>query len=890
MDHFASTYLSVFLDELEEQLLTLDHSILELESGGNQHDTIQKIFRAAHTLKGSSAAMGFHQMKEVTHRVESVFDLLRQERLSLSSTLINTLFDCIDYLKVQREALRQGRAEEQPHGTLLIALNDCLSGRPAATAGKEETDGLPEMNGCEDAESGWAQTELEEMARKREEGVPLYLVSVTLTAGADMPTVRAMLVHRTLSETGEVIALKPSLADWENEELLLSGPISYVIASGHSPETIGSNVLQLSQINDVNVQLIESFPQPGRVGGRTKAEALLDELAAPVAASVAAFDAPPVAASASAPVASAPSAAPDALASAPSALLASAPAGKLEASAEGKASIQQTVRVDVKRLEHLLNLVGELIIDNTRLQEVRRKLGERAKQDQDVATLGEVTDHLNRVIAELQEGMMKTRMLPIEQLFNRFPRLVRDLSQQAGKEIQFTIEGKETELDRTLIEEIGDPLIHILRNAADHGIESPDEREKLGKPRKGQLLLQASHQENAIVIRVKDDGRGIDPEKVKRKAVHKGFITEQEAARLSDKELIALIFHSGMSTAEQVTELSGRGVGMDIVRTQIEKLNGLIDIDTTLGQGTEITIKLPLTLAITRSLLVELGKHTVAIPLVHVLETFQLSSANIQSVHGKEICTVRGDIFPLVRLHGKLRTEPARAGKGYAVMIGAAERRVCLYVDRLVANQEIVMKPLSAYLGQVPYVSGSSILGNGSIAYILDVNAVVRDAGTVTDPGRVGRQAVKSVHTEKRVTFMLGEQHYALDIGQVKEIIRVPALSQVASTAPEMLGMFNLRGSLLPVVDLAQCLGLPPLPIGEESRVIVMREGGSDIGVLVDSVTEVFNMPDSEVETTPAAIASVASEFIRGIHKRGDELTVLLRTDKLLAASGFCTA
>ncbi|WP_372635133.1 chemotaxis protein CheW [Cohnella sp.] len=888
MDHFASTYLSVFLDELEEQLLTLDHSILELESGGNQQDTIQKIFRAAHTLKGSSAAMGFHQMKEVTHRVESVFDLLRQDRLSLSSTLINTLFDCIDYLKSQREALRQGRTEEQPHGTLLIALNDCLSGRPAVSAGKEETDGLPELNGCEGTESGWAQTELEEMARKREEGVPLYLVSVTLTAGADMPTVRAMLVHRTLSETGEVIALKPSLADWENEELLLSGPISYVIASGHPPETIGSNVLQLSQINDVNVQLIESFPQPGRERGRTKAEAFLDEHAAPVAASVAALDAAPV--SASGPAASAPTAAPDAVASVSSASLPSAPAGKLEASAEGKASIQQTVRVDVKRLEHLLNLVGELIIDNTRLQEVRRKLGERDKQDQDVATLGEVTDHLNRVIAELQEGMMKTRMLPIEQLFNRFPRLVRDLSQQAGKEIQFTIEGKETELDRTLIEEIGDPLIHILRNAADHGIESPDEREKLGKPRKGLLLLQASHQENAIVIRVKDDGRGIDPEKVKRKAVHKGFITELEAARLSDKELIALIFHSGMSTAEQVTELSGRGVGMDIVRTQIEKLNGLIDIDTTLGQGTEITIKLPLTLAITRSLLVELGKHTVAIPLVHVLETFQLSSANIQSVHGKEICTVRGDIFPLVRLHGKLRTEPARAGKGYAVMIGAAERRVCLYVDRLVANQEIVMKPLSAYLGQVPYVSGSSILGNGSIAYILDVNAVVRDAGTVIDPGRVGRHAVKSVHTEKRVTFMLGDQRYALDIGQVKEIIRVPALLQVASTSPEMLGMFNLRGSLLPVVDLAQCLGLSPLPIGEESRVIVMREGGSDIGVLVDSVTEVFNMPDSEVETTPAAIANVASEFIRGIHKRGDELTVLLRTDKLLAASGFCIA
>jgi len=872
MDHFASTYLGVFLDELEEQLLTLDHAILELESGGNQLDTVQKIFRAAHTLKGSSAAMGFHQMKEVTHRVESVFDLLRQDRLMLSSSLINTLFDCIDYLKVQREALRQGGTEAEPHASLFDALEDCLSGRPTGSGGKEGARGTDRTAGkigknkaakksaFEDKATGWTPAELEEMTRKREEGVPLYLVSVTLSSGADMPTVRAMLVQRTLSETGEVIALKPSLAEWENEELLMSGPISYVIASAHPKETIGGNVLQLSQINDVNVQLIEWFSQPDEDEGLKRGETVANE------------PEPPVAASDTAP-----------------APTSTGLAGKLE-TAEGKTTIQQTVRVDVKRLEHLLNLVGELIIDNTRLQEVRKRLGERDKQDQDVAMLGEVTDHLNGVIAELQEGMMKTRMLPIEQLFNRFPRLVRDLSQQAGKEIQFTIEGKETELDRTLIEEIGDPLIHILRNAADHGLEAPEERERLGKSRKGQLLLQASHQENAIVIRVKDDGRGIDPEKVMRKAIHKGFVTEQEAARMSDKELIALIFHSGMSTAEQVTELSGRGVGMDIVRTQIEKLNGLIDIDTALGQGTEITIKLPLTLAITRSLLVELGKHTLAIPLVHVLETFQLSSANIQSVHGKEICTVRGDIFPLVRLHGRLRTEPSSSSRGYAVMIGAADRRVCLYVDRLVANQEIVMKPLSAYLGQVPYVSGASILGNGSIAYILDVNAVVRDAGTVTDPGRAGRHAIRSVHAEKRVTFMLGDQQYGLDIGQVKEIIRVPALSQIASRSPEMLGMFNLRGALLPVVDLAQCLGLPPLPIGEESRVIVMKEGGSDIGVLVDSVTEVFNMPDTEVETTPAAIASVASEFIRGIHKRGDELTILLRTDKVLEASGFCIA
>ncbi|MFC4303073.1 chemotaxis protein CheW [Cohnella boryungensis] len=849
MDAFASTYLSVFLDELEEQLLTLDHAILELENDGNHSDTIQRIFRAAHTLKGSSAAMGFHHMKEVTHKVESVFDLLRQDRLGLSSPLINTLFGCIDYLKTQREALRQGKPEQAPDETLLKALDGCMEVTAEEITAASET---AAPSGEAGTSAGWSQSELEEMMRKREAGIPLYLVSVTLSADADMPMVRGMIVHRTLGEMGEIIAVVPAIEAWENEEQLRSGPLSFVAASACSPSEIEGNIGQLSQIGEVSAKLIESLIEP---------EA--DERPLP--------------------------ANPDSSASPPAIQAEGSnksdkPEQGAEAGAESKVQVQQTVRVDVKRLEQLLNLVGELIIDNTRLQEVRKMMTERSKQEPEVGMLGEVADHLNRVIAQLQEGMMKTRMLPIEQLFNRFPRLVRDLAQQAGKEIQFTVEGKETELDRTLIEEISDPLIHILRNAADHGLEAPEERVRLGKPRRGQLLLHASHQENAIVIRVRDDGRGLNSEKIKLKAIHKGFITEEEAAQMSEKEVIALIFHSGMSTAEQVTELSGRGVGMDIVRTQIEKLNGVIDIVTEPGKGTEIIIKLPLTLAITRSLLIGLGQHTFAIPLVHVLETFQLSSADVQRLHGKEICTVRGDVFPLVRLHERLRTEPGREGKGYAVMIGAAERRVCLYVDRLVANQEIVMKPLSSYLGQVSYVSGSSILGNGNIAYILDVNAVVREAGTgIGGAKRDSQQREALDDSAKRVTFLLGTQRYALDIGRVKEIIRVSALSQVAANSPEVLGVMNLRGALLPVVDLSQCMGFAPAQLSVHSRVIIMNEGGSDIGVLVDSVTEVLNMSDSEVESTPAAIADVAPEFIRGIHKRGDELTILLRTDKLLA-------
>ncbi|BBI35769.1 chemotaxis protein CheW [Cohnella abietis] len=840
MDSFASTYLGVFLDELEEQLQTLDHAILELESGGNQHDTVQRIFRAAHTLKGSSAAMGFHQMKEVTHKVESVFDLLRQDQLSIEGSLINTLFDCIDFLKIQRESLKQGEMEEHSNESLLQALDRCMINHYDNASMESVTEEVEQerLDRMSDQER-WSYLELEEMARKRKEEIPLYEVEVSLSSDADMPKVRGLLVHRTLSETGEVVGIYPPMSKWDKEDLLLSSPISFVVASSYSSEVICNNVLQLSQISDACVSIFDTVLETEEGVSATTNSSMANAV-------------------------------------------------KPEVGIEAKVQVQQTVRVDVKRLEHLLNLVGELIIDNTRLQEVRKRLDEKYRQETEVAMLGEVTDHLNRVIAELQEGLMKTRMLPIEQLFNRFPRLVRDLSQQAGKEINFSIEGKETELDRTLIEEISDPLIHILRNAADHGLESPDERERLGKPRKGELLLQASHQESAIVIRVQDDGRGIDPNKIKQKAIQKGFISTEEASRMSDKEIISLIFHSGMSTAEQVTELSGRGVGMDIVRSHIEKLNGLVDIDTTLGKGTTLTIKLPLTLAITRSLLVEIGKLTFAIPLVHVLETFQLNSADIQSVHGKEICTVRGDIFPLVRLHDKLRTRPNSNNKGYAVMIGAAEKRVCLYVDRLVANQEIVMKALSSYLGQVHYVSGSSILGNGSIAYILDVNAVVRDAGTVINNKNNRMQDIEAVQYAKKITFALSNQLYALDIDKVKEIIRVPNLTSTATSPSQMLGLFNLRGSVLPAVDLSQCLGMEAAQINDDSRIIIMKVNDSQVGVLVDSVMEVFNMPNNEVEETSVRLANVTSEFLTGIHKRGDDLTMLLEIDKLLAFSGFC--
>ncbi|MFD0672316.1 chemotaxis protein CheW [Cohnella sp. GCM10027633] len=830
-DSFAAAYLGVFLDELEEQLQILDHSILELEHGGNRQDTLQTIFRAAHTLKGSTAAMGFTRMKDVTHKVESVFDLLRNQRLQVDSTLIDTLFQCIDYLKHQRVMLRQGNYEEQPNDKLLLLLGDCLNGSSASAALGAEA----ELVAIEAAIAAVPQEE-PEVAMIINAGCTAYrLVSVRLDQEADMPIVKAMIVHRNLSELGEVVGISPSMDGWDDEAALLAGPITFAVVSEAADEAIVADLMQISQVAEARigatVRTAEKEPKPSPVQDETI-------------------------------------------------FAGGAVQSDTKQASDAKVQVQPTVRVDVNRLEHLMNLVGELIIDNTRLQEVKRRFGDRFKQEPETALLTDVTDHLSRVVSELQDGMMKTRMMPIEQLFNRFPRMVRDLAQQAGKEISLSIEGKETELDRTLIEEISDPLIHILRNAADHGLESPDEREKLGKSRKGNIMLQASHQENAIIIKIADDGRGIDANKLKRSSIQKGYVTQEEADRMTDKELISLIFRSGVSTAEQVTELSGRGVGMDIVRAHIEKLNGLVDIDTSIGEGTVFTIKLPLTLAITRSLLVQLGKHRFAIPLVNVLETFRLTPADIQTVHGREVCVVRGSILPLIRMHRALGTTESGSGqRGYAVMIGVADKRVCLYVDRLIANQEIVMKSLGSFLGQVPYVSGSTILGDGSIALILDVNAVVREAGTTAQKDEATKHGGRM---DKLVMFMLEGERYALDISHLKEIIKVPSILRVANAPQEVLGLINLRGALLPVIDIRPSLGLPQAAGSEQSRILILNEAGRDIGVLVDEVAEVVNMRADQVEPAPDQIAAISRHYIRGIYKQNEQLIVLLRMDAIV--------
>jgi two-component system chemotaxis sensor kinase CheA len=397
----------------------------------------------------------------------------------------------------------------------------------------------------------------------------------------------------------------------------------------------------------------------------------------------------------------------------------------------GELRVTQTVRVDVQRLENLMNLVGELVIDRTRLAEVGNGLKARLGNEELLETLEEVSLHIGRITSDLQEEIMKARMFPIDQVFNRFPRMVRDLARKAGKEIDFIIEGRETELDRTVIEEIGDPLIHLLRNAIDHGIEEPAARLKAGKPRHGTVRLRAFHQENQIVITVEDDGAGMDPEKIKARAVARGLISREAAARLGPREALDLIFLPGLSTSDKVTDVSGRGVGMDIVRNHLEKINGTIDIRTTPGRGTCFTIKLPLTLAINRSLLVQAGGRVYAFPLANVVEIISITPDDIQYVHRQQVVVVRGRVLPLIYLGQALGVAGAvPAGENYAVVIvGLAEKQIGFIVDNLIGEQEIVIKSLGNFIGKIPGIAGATIMGDGSVALILDVRSLVNDLG-----------------------------------------------------------------------------------------------------------------------------------------------------------------
>lgn len=657
-------YLGVFLEEVEEHIERLEENLVQLEKSPDDESLVQAIFRSFHTIKGSSSSMGFQKMMELAHLMENLLDGVRKKTIAVTPELVDTLLRGVDLLKFMRNGIAlEGKEPEVETGEIVGMLQGFLGEKEAP---KEHP---PEGISQKDQET----PQVPEVAKE-------YTLTVYLTLDCSMKGVRAYLVINRLQESGiDVVSTNPSLSDLESERFGQSFEV--LVRTALPPEAVKNIVESVAEIEKVEVMVHEPVEAPEE----EKREEEKVEKALP---------------------------------------------------SEGKKRItgglKKTVRVDVERLDALMNLVGELVIDRARLEDIIQRLRESKEVAHLRNLLVDTTTHIGRVTNELQMEIMKARMLPLAEVFNRFPRMVRDLARNFGKEIDFIIEGEDTELDRSLIEEITDPLIHLLRNAVDHGIEPPAERVALGKPPRGRILLKAYQEENSVVILVQDDGRGIDVEKIRQKALALGLASQEELARMSDREAMEFIFYSGFSTNDKVTDVSGRGVGMDIVRRNIERVNGQVHVESERGKGTTFFLRLPLTLAIIRALLVRVNGAIYSIPLADVVEIEKIEKKNTYWVNKTLTSLFRGRTLPLLRLQDLLEGKKAEYEEGmevpevlYTVVVNAARVLAGLVVDEIVGEQEIVIKSLGSYIGDVRGLGGATILGDGRVSLIVDVASLL---------------------------------------------------------------------------------------------------------------------------------------------------------------------
>ena len=670
-------YMDMFLDESHEHLQSLNEGLLRLEENMEEIGAVNDIFRNAHTLKGMSATMGFAKIAELTHEMEDVLDLVRKEQLKLNEDIMDTLFKCLDSLEQMVDSVGNGEAEDVVDVSDLVAKLSSISKgtpAPAAAAPAAASSSAPAAGGAgAGTDLDLDEIDLDVMKKAKEAGMHMFHVKVTLMETCVLKAARSVMVMHALDEVGDVIKSIPPAEDLEQEKFERSFDV--VVATGADAQAVQNAVDSVSEIEDVLVELLD----PDKLG---KSEA------------------PAPAAAAAAPAAKKEAAKP-----------AAAPAKKQHQS--------QSVRVDIEKLDTLMNLMGELVINKVRLEQIG--------QTHRLSDLMETLEQMDRVTGDLQNIVMKVRMVPVSAVFNRFPRMVRDVSKELGKEINLTIEGEETELDRTVIDEIGDPIMHLLRNSLDHGVESPDAREAKGKSRTGEVGLIARHEGNNVVIMITDDGAGIDANKIRRKAVEKGMVTQSEADSLDDADAVRLIFLPGFSTAEQITDISGRGVGMDVVRSKIEALSGHVDVETHIDEGSVFKIKLPLTLAIIQAMLVRVQEEMYAIPLTSIDSTINIEPSDIQTVQNKEVIVLRGEIIPIIRMEEALQVPHKKdSDEHFVVVVHAGEAKAGIVVDNLIGQQEIVIKTLGNLFAGLKLFGGATVLGDGRVALILDVATMIQ--------------------------------------------------------------------------------------------------------------------------------------------------------------------
>ncbi len=690
----VSQYLEIFIDETKEHLQNLSQQLMVLEEEPGNADTINEIFRAAHSLKGMAGTMGYKRMQSLTHIMENVLSEIRNGKMTVNAELVDVLFQCLDALEAYLESITQTQDEGTEDNEAIIArLNAFLNGE-IATAAPAKKDAAEENVATEKTkEVKLAEFEIKAIREALQKNMNVFKLEVHVDEDCILKAARAFLVFKALEELGEIIKSAPPVQDIEDERFDLD--FSLYIVTVKDMATVKAAVENVSEIKKV---LIESVTDVPAVSG-SDVESKGDKKETTENSVVPVADKNEVA----------------------STKTASAPATATKAA--GKPVVNRSVRVDIEKLDVLMNLVSELIIAKNGLVSASS-----AEEGTATQSFNEQIEYLERVTTNLHESVMKVRMMPIENTTQKFPKMVRDLSKKLDKQMRLTITGEDTELDRTVIDEIGDPLMHLLRNSADHGLESADVRAARGKDPVGSIWLNAYQDGNNVVIEVKDDGNGIDVESVKNKALEKGSITPEQAEVMSDKEIIDLLFKPSFSTAKAVTDVSGRGVGLDVVKTKIESLGGDIEVKTKLGEGSTFIIRLPLTLAIIQSLMVEVGTEKYAISLGNIQTIEDVPVTDIKYVQSKEVINLRGTVIPLVRLDSILDIEPSeeQVESLTAVIVKKGDKQAGLVVDRLIGQQEIVIKSLGKYINNnSKIISGATILGDGEVALILDANALV---------------------------------------------------------------------------------------------------------------------------------------------------------------------
>ncbi len=702
----TSQYLELFIDETKEHLQSLNEHILELEKDPENADTINEIFRAAHTLKGMAGTMGFARMQRLTHDLENVFQEIRNGNMKANAKLVDILFRGLDALESYLEVISTTGGEgTEDNEDIINDLNEVIAEEKGTGGSADAEKAADKEASSQTAENAAGSAPLRErkyeripvseyeinsMNKAKEEGQNIFGITVYIQESCILKAARAFLVFKTMESRGELIKSLPTVEQIEDEEFEFD--FSWILATKESKETVKQLIMNVSEIADVSIGEFQYDSQitPEEVK-ETEEEGKKKPAAEP-----------------------------------------SEPKKAVQTASKGKVA-SRSVRVDIDKLDVLMNLVSELIIAKNALVSVSSggegtDAGSGVNEGQNQA-FHENIEYLERVTTNLHESVMKVRMVPIESVVNRFPRMIRDLNRKLGKKMELYMSGEDTELDRTVIDELGDPLMHLLRNSADHGLESNAERVRLGKPEVGSIFLDAYQDGNNVTIEVRDDGAGIDTEKVKRKALERGTITEQQAETMSDKDFIDLLFRPSFSTADQISDISGRGVGLDVVKTKIESLGGSIEAKSVKGEGSTFAIQLPLTLAIIQALMVEVGKEKYAIPLGNVDTIEDVLINEIKLVQSKEVIHLRGSVIPIIRMNEILEMEDyEKSGETESeiiVVVKKGDQRIGLAVDKLLGQQETVIKSIGHHITNAKLFSGATILGDGEVALILDTNTLI---------------------------------------------------------------------------------------------------------------------------------------------------------------------